>query len=70
MGLGNIDGWGLYWDMVLLLVGAISMMPFVCEVEISLCWDSHVGLSSLEVLALQHRHRLPILDLAFVEAEV
>lgn len=35
--------------MVLLLVGAISMMPFVCEVEISSCWDSHIGLSSLEV---------------------
>lgn len=46
------------------------MMPFVCEVEISSCWDSHIGLSSLEVLALQHRHRLPILDLAFVEVEV
>jgi len=56
--------------MGLWLVEAISMMPFVCEVEISSCWDSHIGLSSLEVLALQHRHRLPILDLAFVEVEV
>jgi hypothetical protein len=69
MGVEGIDvrsalGYGLR------LVEAISMMPFVCEVEISLCWDSHIGLSSLEVLALRHHHSLPISDLAFVEVEV
>lgn len=34
------------WDMGLLLVGAI---PIIYEVGISSCWDSHTGLSSLEV---------------------
>jgi len=49
--------------MVLLLVGAI---PIIYEVGISSRWDSHIGLSSLAVLALRHHHSLPILDLDFV----
>ncbi len=55
MGLGNIDGWGSALGCGLRLVGSVPMMLL---------------LSSLEVHALRHHHRLSILDLAFVEAEV